>query len=100
MEFADTLFMKLSIDNFMLCLKAVNGCSSYFLTISGKLVNTLSKTLHTILLIIIIMQGTHQMLQLYTCLYRYNIFEGRSRASYGLTRPGFVHHFSPRKPAL
>ena len=28
------------------------------------------------------------------------LIEGRSRASYGLTRPDFVHHFSPRKPAL
>ena len=32
--------------------------------------------------------------------YRHRVFEGRSRASYGLTRPDFVHHFSPRKPAL
>ena len=30
----------------------------------------------------------------------FELIEGRSRASYGLTRPDFVHHFSPRKPAL
>ena len=29
-----------------------------------------------------------------------SFIEGRSRASYGLTRPDFVHHFPPRKPAL